>query len=132
MREWAVPAATARGFVLSVLGDPEALASIYGAWSLAEQAGEGLGRAILILLRRRAIDLPREVPLGLCEGAIAALKDARRVNDGSMSAIAGPAEVDDDSPHGDPERAIKTLDEDGLARVPRPQVGSHPARFRSG
>jgi DNA-directed RNA polymerase specialized sigma24 family protein len=59
MRAWQLPAATARGFVLSAIGEPAALASIHDAWAAAQQAGDGLGLAKLIM-RRRVIDLLRK------------------------------------------------------------------------
>jgi DNA-directed RNA polymerase specialized sigma24 family protein len=57
MRFWRMPCDVARGFVLSAIGEPEALASIYEAWLLGRESGEpGLAK---LIVRRRVIDLLR-------------------------------------------------------------------------
>jgi hypothetical protein len=79
VRLWRVPLKAARGFVLSAIGEPETLAGIYNAWSVATQSGGGLGLA-KVIVRRRVIDLLR--------------KDARQANHGSLPATAEAGEVD--------------------------------------
>lgn len=69
VRLWSVPHSVARGFVLSAIGEPETLAGIYSAWSVANQSGDGLGLA-KVIVRRRVIDLLR--------------KDARQANHDSL------------------------------------------------
>jgi DNA-directed RNA polymerase specialized sigma24 family protein len=68
-RSWGIPYKAARGFVLSAVGEPEALASIHNAWAHAKPPGENLGLA-KVIIRRRVIDLLR--------------KDARQANHCSL------------------------------------------------
>jgi len=79
MRAWRVSRATARGFVLSAIGEPETLASIHRAWCLAQRSGASLGLAKLII-RRRVIDLLR--------------KDARQANHCSLAPSVDSVEAD--------------------------------------
>jgi DNA-directed RNA polymerase specialized sigma24 family protein len=69
MRLWAVPHAAAHGFVVSAVGDPDTLACIHNAWSVAASTGESFG-LVKVILRRRVIDLLR--------------KDARQANHCSL------------------------------------------------
>jgi len=78
VRFWRVPYKTARGFVISAIGEPETLARIHDAWSLARQSGE-LGRA-KVILRRRVIDLLR--------------KDARPIHHCSLLGGADAGEIE--------------------------------------
>jgi DNA-directed RNA polymerase specialized sigma24 family protein len=96
MRFWSVPHKAARGFVLSAIGEPETLASLYDTWIQAKQTGElGLAK---VILRRRVIDLLR--------------KDARPGHHCSLPATADAAE---------PERCAGTFDE-LVQRSPRTQL----------
>jgi hypothetical protein len=74
MRHWNASHQVAHGFVLSAIGEPATLSTIYQAWSLAKHSGEGLGLAKLIV-RRRVVDLLR--------------KDARRTEHSSLPAPDG-------------------------------------------
>jgi len=58
MRMWNVPRKTAAGFVMSAVGEPKALASIYQKWFFAKTNGTSLGLPRLIV-RRRVFDLLR-------------------------------------------------------------------------
>jgi DNA-directed RNA polymerase specialized sigma24 family protein len=69
MRLWAVPHAAAHGFVVSAIGEPDTLACIHNAWSVAASTGENFG-LVKVILRRRVIDLLR--------------KDARHANHCSL------------------------------------------------
>jgi DNA-directed RNA polymerase specialized sigma24 family protein len=79
MRFWSVPTKVARGFVLSAIGEPDTLSSIYEAWSLAKESGEGPGLT-KVIIRRRVIDLLR--------------KDARRTNHCALSTTTDALETD--------------------------------------
>src|SRR5215475_12370481 len=69
MRLWGVPHAAAHGFVVSAIGEPETLACIHNAWSVATSTGENFG-LVKVIIRRRVIDLLR--------------KDARQTNHCSL------------------------------------------------
>jgi DNA-directed RNA polymerase specialized sigma24 family protein len=69
MRLWSVPHAAAHGFVVSAIGEPDTLACIHNAWSVAASTGENFG-LVKVILRRRVIDLLR--------------KDARQANHCSL------------------------------------------------
>jgi DNA-directed RNA polymerase specialized sigma24 family protein len=69
MRLWGIPHAAAHGFVVSAIGEPDTLACIHNAWSVATSTGENLG-LVKVIIRRRVIDLLR--------------KDARQVNHCSL------------------------------------------------
>jgi DNA-directed RNA polymerase specialized sigma24 family protein len=78
-RSWNMPGTVARGFVVSAIGEPDTLASIYRAWSLAKQHGESFGLA-KVIIRRRVIDLLR--------------KDARQANHSSLPLTTAGLEAD--------------------------------------
>jgi hypothetical protein len=79
MRFWNLSHATASGFTLSAIGDPETLAGVHGAWFLAKRTGERLGLT-KVIIRRRVIDLLR--------------RDARQSNHCSLPAAVEPLESD--------------------------------------
>jgi DNA-directed RNA polymerase specialized sigma24 family protein len=91
MQLWRVSYLDARGFVLSAIGEPTALASIYEAWVAARATGENRTHPLLIS-RRRVIDLLR--------------KDARRPGHSSLPVAANEIEGDETlgSLHTDPQR----------------------------
>jgi len=78
-RSWNLPGTVARGFVVSAIGEPETLACIYRAWSLANRNGESFGLA-KVIIRRRVIDLLR--------------KDARQINHSSLPLTTAGLEAD--------------------------------------
>lgn len=69
MRLWGVPHTAAHGFVVSAIGEPETLACIHNAWTVATSTGESFG-LVKVIIRRRVIDLLR--------------KDARQANHCSL------------------------------------------------
>jgi len=78
-RSWNMRGTVARGFVFSAIGEPETLACIYRAWSLAKRNGESYGLA-KVIIRRRVIDLLR--------------KDARQANHSSLPLTTAGLEAD--------------------------------------
>ncbi|MEO7731597.1 MAG: hypothetical protein ABIY55_11535 [Kofleriaceae bacterium] len=58
-RSWTMPYNSARGFVLSAVGEPTTLEQVYRAWTFARQHGHSLGLA-KVIVRRRVIDLMRK------------------------------------------------------------------------
>lgn len=59
MRLWGIPHAAAHGFVVSAIGEPDTLACIHNAWSVATSTGENFG-LVKVIIRRRVIDLLRK------------------------------------------------------------------------
>jgi DNA-directed RNA polymerase specialized sigma24 family protein len=81
MHLWRLSLADARRIVLSAIGEPAALASIYEAWTDARARGTSRGKA-KIIIRRRVIDLLR--------------KDTRRAGHTSFEDAADKDAADDD------------------------------------
>jgi DNA-directed RNA polymerase specialized sigma24 family protein len=79
MRLWGVPHAAAHGFVVSAIGEPETLACIHNAWSVATSTGENFG-LVKVIIRRRVIDLLR--------------KDARQANHCSLPTTVDAIDTD--------------------------------------
>jgi DNA-directed RNA polymerase specialized sigma24 family protein len=79
MRLWGVPHAAAHGFVVSAIGEPETLACIHNAWSVATSSSANLG-LVKVIIRRRVIDLLR--------------KDARHANHCSLPTTVDAIDTD--------------------------------------
>ncbi|HEX3766218.1 MAG TPA: hypothetical protein VHW23_46315 [Kofleriaceae bacterium] len=79
MRLWGVPHAAAHGFVVSAIGEPDTLACIHNAWSVAMSTGENFG-LVKVIIRRRVIDLLR--------------KDARQSNHCSLPTTIDAIDID--------------------------------------
>lgn len=79
MRLWGVPHTAAHGFVVSAIGEPETLAGIHSAWSVAASTGGNFGLA-KVIIRRRVIDLLR--------------RDARQANHCSLPATVDAIDTD--------------------------------------
>lgn len=79
MRLWGVPHAAAHGFVVSAIGEPETLACIHNAWSVATSTGENFG-LVKVIIRRRVIDLLR--------------KEARQANHCSLPTTVDAIDID--------------------------------------
>jgi hypothetical protein len=96
MRVWSLPRTTAKGFVMSAIGEPRTLASIHELWFSANARDAAIAK---LIVRRRVLDLLRG--------------DVRRPHHESLPAIAD--ELDD----------MLISPDDGLRRDPHAQAELH-------